>query len=359
MPTQLMPGERSIALVRQHWSVVAGHFLGAVVVIVVAIVLNAVLPSHIGSSLDHHRQDRDRARAHRRRRALGRAPHPPLAVRDLPPHRQAHRHGGRASSRGRPRRSRSTASRTRSSTGRSATASSAPATSRSSSAGRDGVEVLHRIPKAEAFYNELLTTMNAPPAGRRSRTAARRYLSRRLSRRGSALPPARGRRCDGAPRVAAGSTPSCDDLRGRRGSRRSGRRATSSRRPMRRCSTAFAARAARSRSRAVSLGREPRTPRGQSASAAQSLAAGDCGTRQYNPLHMLRFLTAGESHGPAADRDRRGRSGRAVARLPDATSIPTCAAGRAATGGANASRSSRTRRASSAGFEAARPSARR
>jgi putative membrane protein len=32
------------------------------------------------------------------------------------------------------------------------------------SAGRDGVEVLHRIPKAESFYNELLATMNAPPA---------------------------------------------------------------------------------------------------------------------------------------------------------------------------------------------------
>jgi uncharacterized membrane protein YdbT with pleckstrin-like domain len=31
------------------------------------------------------------------------------------------------------------------------------------SAGRDGVEVLHRIPRAEAFYNELLATMNAPP----------------------------------------------------------------------------------------------------------------------------------------------------------------------------------------------------
>ena len=37
------------------------------------------------------------------------------------------------------------------------------------SAGRDGVEVLHRIPKAEAFYNELLTTMNAPPSDGRSR----------------------------------------------------------------------------------------------------------------------------------------------------------------------------------------------
>jgi uncharacterized membrane protein YdbT with pleckstrin-like domain len=32
------------------------------------------------------------------------------------------------------------------------------------SAGRDGVEVLHRIPQAEAFYNELLTTMNTPPS---------------------------------------------------------------------------------------------------------------------------------------------------------------------------------------------------
>ena len=50
MPTQLMPGERSIALVRQHWSVLAGHVLGAIVVIVVAIVLNAKLPVKIGST---------------------------------------------------------------------------------------------------------------------------------------------------------------------------------------------------------------------------------------------------------------------------------------------------------------------
>src|ERR1035438_1912260 len=49
MPTQLMPGERSIALVRQHWSVLAGHVLGAVVVIVVAIVLDAKLPVKVGS----------------------------------------------------------------------------------------------------------------------------------------------------------------------------------------------------------------------------------------------------------------------------------------------------------------------
>ena len=49
MPTQLMPGERSIALVRQHWSVLAGHVLGAIVVIVVAIVLDAKLPTKVGS----------------------------------------------------------------------------------------------------------------------------------------------------------------------------------------------------------------------------------------------------------------------------------------------------------------------
>ena len=49
MPTQLMPGERSIALVRQHWSVLAGHVLGAIVVIVVALILNAKLPDKVGS----------------------------------------------------------------------------------------------------------------------------------------------------------------------------------------------------------------------------------------------------------------------------------------------------------------------
>ena len=44
-----MPGERPIALVRQHWSVLAGHVLGAIVVIVVVIVLNAKIPATIGS----------------------------------------------------------------------------------------------------------------------------------------------------------------------------------------------------------------------------------------------------------------------------------------------------------------------
>ena len=58
MPTQLMPGERSIALVRQHWSVLAGHVLGALVVIVVAIVLERqAARDKIGSALDHHGQD--------------------------------------------------------------------------------------------------------------------------------------------------------------------------------------------------------------------------------------------------------------------------------------------------------------
>ena len=28
------------------------------------------------------------------------------------------------------------------------------------------------------------------------------------------------------------------------------------------------------------------------------MRAGECGAHQYNPLQMLRFLTAGESHGP-------------------------------------------------------------
>ena len=62
MPTQLMPGERSIALVRQHWSVLAGHVLGAIVVIVVAIVLNAKLPVDDRLGVDHHREDGGRAR---------------------------------------------------------------------------------------------------------------------------------------------------------------------------------------------------------------------------------------------------------------------------------------------------------
>ena len=60
------------------------------------------------------------------------------------------------------------------------------------SAGRDGVEVLHRIPKAEQFYNELLTTMNAPPQTGAPGTSARRYLSRRSGY--GAVPGSRGER---------------------------------------------------------------------------------------------------------------------------------------------------------------------
>ena len=171
MPTQLMPGERSIALVRQHWSVLAGHVLGALVVIVVAIVLDAKLPGQDRFGLDHNGEDGDRARARHRIAALGRAADPPLALRDVSPHRPAHRHGGWDSLR---------------------TAETIPLDRIQNtvihrpfgdrligagdieieSAGRDGVEVLHRIPKAEAFYNELLATMNAPPsAGAPSRPA--------------------------------------------------------------------------------------------------------------------------------------------------------------------------------------------
>jgi uncharacterized membrane protein YdbT with pleckstrin-like domain len=162
MPTPLMPGERSIALVRQHWSVVAGHVLGALVVIVVAIVLNAVLPAKIGSLsittvktvvalvfivaavlwaglrvlrwrfATYHLTDR---RIVMEGGILSRTAEtiPLDRIQNTVIHRPI---GDRLIGAG---------------------------DIEIESAGRDGVEVLHRIPKAEQFYNELLTTMNAPP----------------------------------------------------------------------------------------------------------------------------------------------------------------------------------------------------
>ena len=162
MPTPLMPGERSIALVRQHWSVVAGHVLGALVVIVVAIVLNAVLPSHIGSLsittvktvialilivasvlwaglrllrwrfATYHLTDK---RIVMEGGILSRTAEtiPLDRIQNTVIHRPI---GDRLIGAG---------------------------DIEIESAGRDGVEVLHRIPKAEQFYNELLTAMNAPP----------------------------------------------------------------------------------------------------------------------------------------------------------------------------------------------------
>jgi uncharacterized membrane protein YdbT with pleckstrin-like domain len=162
MPTQLMPGERSIALVRQHWSVVAGHVLAALVIIVIAIVLNAVLPSKIGSAsittiktviaavlivaavlwaglrilrwrfATYHLTDK---RIVMEGGILSRTAEtiPLDRIQNTVIHRPL---GDRLIGAG---------------------------DIEIESAGRDGVEVLHRIPKAEAFYNELLTTMNTPP----------------------------------------------------------------------------------------------------------------------------------------------------------------------------------------------------
>src|SRR6202162_1277740 len=163
MPTQLMPGERSIALVRQHCAVLAGHVLGAIVVIVVAIILNAKLPSTVGSVsittaktvvvlvlvigsvlwagirilrwrfATYHLTDR---RIVMEGGGLSRtAATIPLA---RIPNTVIHRPlGDRLIGAG---------------------------DIEIESAGRDGVEVLHRIPKAETFYNELLATMSAPSA---------------------------------------------------------------------------------------------------------------------------------------------------------------------------------------------------
>ena len=163
MPTQLMPGERSIALVRQHWSVLAGHVLGAIVVIIVAVVLDAKLPVKIGSLsittvktivmlvliiaavlwaglrilrwrfATYHLTDRrivmEGGILSRTAEAI-----PLDRIQNTVIHRPL---GDRLIGAG---------------------------DIEIESAGRDGVEVLHRIPKAEAFYNELLTTMNTPPS---------------------------------------------------------------------------------------------------------------------------------------------------------------------------------------------------
>lgn len=163
MPTQLMPGERSIALVRQHWSVLAGHVLGAIVVIVVAIVLDAKLPVKVGSVsistvknivalvlivgsvlwaglrilrwrfATYHLTDR---RIVMEGGILSRTAEtiPLDRIQNTVIHRPF---GDRLIGAG---------------------------DIEIESAGRDGVEVLHRIPKAETFYNELLTTMNTPPS---------------------------------------------------------------------------------------------------------------------------------------------------------------------------------------------------
>ena len=163
MPTQLMPGERSIALVRQHWSVLAGHVLGAIVVIVVAIVLDVKLPTKVGATsistvknivalvlivasvlwaglrilrwrfATYHLTDR---RIIMEGGILSRTAEtiPLDRIQNTVIHRPF---GDRLIGAG---------------------------DIEIESAGRDGVEVLHRIPKAEAFYNELLTEMNTPPS---------------------------------------------------------------------------------------------------------------------------------------------------------------------------------------------------
>src|ERR1022692_4501453 len=172
MPTQLMPGERSIALVRQHWSVLAGHVLGAIVVIVVAIVLDAKLPTKIGSLsittvktaillilvigsvlwagfrilrwrfATYHLTDR---RIVMEGGILSRTAEtiPLDRIQNTVIHRPL---GDRLIGAG---------------------------DIEIESAGRDGVEVLHRIPRAEAFYNELLATMKAPPPARAQTRRAR------------------------------------------------------------------------------------------------------------------------------------------------------------------------------------------
>jgi len=161
MPTPLMQGERSIALVRQHWSVVAGRILAAIVIVAVVVVLDVVLPSKIGSVsittvktvvalvviviaagwaglsvlrwrfATYHLTDR---RIIMEGGILSRTAEtiPLDRIQNTVIHRPL---GDRLIGAG---------------------------DIEIESAGRDGREILHRIPKAQAFYNELLTTINAP-----------------------------------------------------------------------------------------------------------------------------------------------------------------------------------------------------
>lgn len=164
MSTPLMPGERSIALVRQHWSVVAGRVLAAAVIVAIVVVLNAVLPAKIGSLsistvkfivalviivlavgwagiwvlrwrfATYHLTDR---RIVMEGGILSRTAEtiPLDRIQNTVIHRPF---GDRLIGAG---------------------------DIEIESAGRDGREILHRIPKAQAFYNELLATINAPSEG--------------------------------------------------------------------------------------------------------------------------------------------------------------------------------------------------
>ena len=48
MSTEMMPGEQRLALVRQHWSVIAAPAAGGLLVVVAGIVALALIPSSIG-----------------------------------------------------------------------------------------------------------------------------------------------------------------------------------------------------------------------------------------------------------------------------------------------------------------------
>ena len=48
MSTEMMPGEQRLALVRQHWSVIAAPAAGGLVVVVAGVVALALIPSSIG-----------------------------------------------------------------------------------------------------------------------------------------------------------------------------------------------------------------------------------------------------------------------------------------------------------------------
>ena len=48
MPADLMPGERSLLLVRQHWSVIVGPLAGGVVVLLAGIAALILVPANVG-----------------------------------------------------------------------------------------------------------------------------------------------------------------------------------------------------------------------------------------------------------------------------------------------------------------------
>jgi uncharacterized membrane protein YdbT with pleckstrin-like domain len=164
MSTKLMPGERPISLARQHWSVIAPSFIVAAISIVAGIVILAVVPSTVAGhnvtgvkliialvlvliavvwTFLNYLRWRFKTYLLTDRRVVVESGVVSRLVESIPLDRIQN------------------------------TVIRRPLGDRIigagdveiESAGRDGVEVLHRIPKAESFYTELLQAIEATRLG--------------------------------------------------------------------------------------------------------------------------------------------------------------------------------------------------